>query len=130
MKRLKMLLGTAALASSACAADVVSMGYDEPVVNQGTMPVGPVQMCTGGCPYGECDNSEFFTDVDCDDVYPGPIDENSLFCHPGENVSYCIDIGPDQFITDTWVVHCGGGVATAEQCARGCESFNNGAECH
>lgn len=128
--RLQTIIGVAPLVLGACGADVVSMGYDVPVVNEGTMPVGQVQTCTGGCPYGECDNSEFFTDVDCDDVYPGPINQSSLFCHPGENVSYCIDVGPDTFTTDTFVVHCGGGVATAQQCATGCQSSSNDAECH
>lgn len=112
------LFGTAA---AACEAKWVSMGYDVPVQNLGPLPNGPVWSCYGnGCPYGECDNEEFVTDVDCDDAYPGPVDGDALFCQPSAEGSYCLLIGDDSLSVEYWVVTCGGGTATAERCGSGC----------
>src|SRR5262245_36296655 len=107
--------------AAACEAKWVSMGYDVPVENRGSMPNGPVWSCYGtGCPYGECDNEEFVTDVDCDDVFPGPVDDAALFCQPSVDATYCLLIGDDALAVEYWVVTCGAGVATAERCGSGC----------
>jgi hypothetical protein len=113
----------------ACGPDTISLGFDEPVVNRGTMPNGAVTSCYGGgCPYGECDNGEFVTDVDCDDVYPGPVDDAALFCEPGEDDDYCLTTGAG-FSEDFWLVRCAGESATATQCGSGCSSGTSGARC-
>jgi hypothetical protein len=115
-------------AGVACGPDTISLGYDEPVVNQGALPNGAVSSCYGsGCPYGECSNDEFTSDVDCDDAYPGPIDDSSLFCEPGEEGDYCLEMGSDPFLVNYWAVHCGGGVATATHCGSGCLAESPGA---
>ena len=117
----------AVVAATACGPDTISLGYDEPVVNQGTLPNGDVSSCYGpGCPYGECSNDEFVSDVDCDDAYPGPIDDASLFCEPGEDGDYCLEMGSDPLFGDYWVIRCGGGVATASHCGSGCSASSPG----
>jgi hypothetical protein len=109
------------LLALACGPDTISMGYDIPVTNLGTMPSGPAYTCYGdGCPYGECDNDDFFTDVDCDDVYPGPVDDDALFCQPVVEADYCLSVGPSSLETTSWLIQCGGDVATATRCASGC----------
>ncbi|HEX6272936.1 MAG TPA: hypothetical protein VFZ53_07850 [Polyangiaceae bacterium] len=113
----------------ACGPDTISLGYDEPVVNRGTMPAGAVSSCYGdGCPYGECDNEEFVTDVDCDDVYPGPVDDTALFCEPTEEDDYCLVLGGG-FSEEYWLVRCEGETATATQCGSGCSGGTTGARC-
>jgi hypothetical protein len=124
-------IGVLVAAPVACGPDTVSMGFDSPVENVGTMPNGPVRACWGrGCPYGECDDDEMFSDVDCDDAFPGPVDDDALFCQPGDENGYCVEVGPDVFTTDYWVVDCHGDTAVAERCGRGCSYESpGGASC-
>lgn len=93
-----------------------------------TAPTGPVETCFGdSCPLGECDNGRFFAEVKCSDVYPGPVDENSMFCAPGADGGYCLTTATT-VLTD-WAINCSGGTPTLERCSAGCGFIPGLAQC-
>jgi hypothetical protein len=78
-------------------------------------PTGEVNLCLGSaCPYEECDNELFFSDLPCSTVYPEPLDESSELCPDGLSGGYCLAAGDQQ-----WAINCDTGVASTELCAIG-----------
>ena len=91
-------------------------------------PTGPVETCFGdACPLGECDNGGFFADVDCSDVYPGPVDEDSEFCATDLDGGYCLTIVTNAIAR--WAVACAGGTETLDFCDGGCGVQGGMAQC-
>jgi hypothetical protein len=91
-------------------------------------PTGLVETCFGdACPLGECDNGGFFADVDCSDVYPGPVDRDAVFCSDDLDGSYCLTIVTNAIAN--WAIACTGGMEALDLCDAGCGTQGGVAQC-
>ena len=93
------------------------------------VPMGIVQTCFGTkCPIEECDNTKFFSETLCTDVYDGPVAATSMYCALDGSGSYCLSINdtPNQAANVLYAVNCTAGVPTILLCDGGCGRSGDG----
>jgi hypothetical protein len=81
-------------------------------------PAGVVQTCFEECPLGSCDNAGQFGDVPCSMLYPGEIDEDTVYCRAGQTANYCFTT--IDRILKYYEISCDDGTPTVTLCDGGC----------
>lgn len=87
-------------------------------------PMGKVHACYDNCPLGACDDSGFFADPPCSEVYPSPINAQTTYCTKGQTAKYCLDALAQNLLS--YQVTCTNGTPTVNPCNGGCGVSSDG----
>ena len=90
-------------------------------------PTGKVHTCFDDCPLGACDDAGFFADPLCSEVYPSPINAQTIYCTKGQTATYCLDALAQNLLS--YQVTCTNGTPTVTPCSGGCGVSSDGAAC-
>lgn len=81
-------------------------------------PAGTVQTCFDDCPLGACDNGGLFGGGPCSALYPGEIDEDTVYCRAGQTSNYCFTV--IDRILKYYLIGCDDGIPAVTLCDGGC----------